>query len=92
MRGVPEQTGLQVCLVIKFEFLLSMSKTVGRNHTSTLPRMQGSLLPCLPPIILHPRRELDPKCAPPPLLPSPPFPSLAYPSIMGAGARLTRKR
>lgn len=32
MRGAPEQTGLQVCLVIKFEFLLSMSKIVGRNH------------------------------------------------------------
>lgn len=68
-----------------------MSKIVGRNHTSTLPRMQGSLLPCLPPIILHPRRELDPKCAPPPLLSSPPSPPPCIPQHHGGGGQADKK-
>lgn len=48
MRGVPEQTGLQVFLLTTYEFLLFMSKIVGRNHTSTLSSMRGSLVSLSP--------------------------------------------
>lgn len=91
MRGVPEQTGLQVFLLTTFEFLFFMSKTVGRNHTSTLSSTRGSLLSLSPHQSYCTPGEIWTPSVPhvPTSLPS--FPLPCIPQHHGGGGRTDKK-